>query len=186
MLREIKLYGHLRKKFGKLHQFDIERPIEAVLALKANFVEFERELLRGKYRVYVGNSPVETGADLVLNGNGAIKIVPVVAGAGNGLGQVIVGATLIAFAYFNPLSLASSSLWLSASMSIGVSLTIGGLSQMLFPQNIPSQGVNGDNYAFSGPVNNTNQGNPVPILYGRLTIGSQVISSAFSTDQISV
>jgi predicted phage tail protein len=186
MLREVKLYGHLRKKFGKLHKFDIERPIEAVLALKANFADFEQELIKGSYKVYVGDSPVETGADLVLQGKGAIKIVPIVSGAGNGFGQVLVGAALIAFAYFNPMGLAANSLWLSASMNIGIGLTIGGLSQMLFPQTIPNQGAAADNYAFSGPVNTTNQGNPVPILYGRLTVGSQVISSAFSTDQIPV
>jgi predicted phage tail protein len=33
-------------------------------------------------------------------------------------------------------------------------------------------------YLFNGPVNTTEQGNPVPVLYGRLIVGSQVVSAS--------
>lgn len=184
MLREVKLYGFLGKRFGKVHRFDIERPLDAIRALKANFKGFEAAFVKGKYQLVIGNSAVQEVIDLVLQGVGAIKIIPVVSGAGSGLGRVIVGAALIAFAYYDPLRLASGSMWLSTSMGMGVSLALGGISELLFPP--PAQATRGTNYAFGGPLNTSDQGNPVPLLYGRLIVGSQVISSAFSTDQISV
>jgi predicted phage tail protein len=72
----------------------------------------------------------------------------------------------------------------SVGFSIGASLALGGLSQLLFPP--PTPATRGSNYSFGGPLNTSDQGNPVPVLYGRLIVGSQVISSAFSTDQIAV
>ena len=39
------LYGHLRKKFGKFHRFDIRTPAEAIRALVANFPGFQQHLI---------------------------------------------------------------------------------------------------------------------------------------------
>ena len=39
------------------------------------------------------------------------------------------------------------------------------------------------NKRFNGPVNTVSQGNPVPVGYGRLKIGSAVISSGLERDQ---
>jgi predicted phage tail protein len=59
-------------------------------------------------------------------------------------------------------------------------MTIGGVIQMLSPQQMPKSGEsanNGASYNFTGPVNTTAQGNPVPVLYGRMIVGSAVISA---------
>ena len=43
---------------------------------------------------------------------------------------------------------------------------------------------NGASYNFNGPVNTTAQGNPVPLLYGELFVGSSTISAGiYSEDQ---
>ena len=45
------------------------------------------------------------------------------------------------------------------------------------PNNLPS-------YAFDGAVNTTRQGNPVPICYGSMIVGSQVISAGLFSEAI--
>lgn len=62
----------------------------------------------------------------------------------------------------------------------------GGVIQMLSPQ---QKGIsakdnpdNGASYNFNGPVNTSAQGNPVPLLYGRMICGSAVISAGILAD----
>ncbi|HCW20974.1 MAG TPA: phage tail protein, partial [Achromobacter sp.] len=44
---------------------------------------------------------------------------------------------------------------------------------------------NGASYNFNGPVNTSAQGIPVPVLYGRMIVGSAVISAGiYAEDQV--
>jgi predicted phage tail protein len=124
-----------------------------------------------------------------------IRIAPVVAGAAkSGLGQVLLGAALITAAIFMPPSIGAISLFGSATVasvvgSIGVSLVLGGVAQMLSPPkdlSPGSQDTSSPSYAFNGAVNTTAQGNPVPVGYGRLIVGSAVISAGISTQDIAL
>ena len=45
------------------------------------------------------------------------------------------------------------------------------------PENKPS-------YSFNGAVNTTAQGHPVPVGYGRLVVGSAVISAGIDVDEV--
>ncbi|MEK7492166.1 MAG: tail assembly protein, partial [Pseudomonadota bacterium] len=70
----------------------------------------------------------------------------------------------------------------------GASMALGGVVQMLSPQakglSTKDSPNNGASYNFNGPVNTTAQGNPVPILYGRMIVGSAVLSGGiFAEDQ---
>jgi predicted phage tail protein len=52
---------------------------------------------------------------------------------------------------------------------------------------LPESNETADNrssYIFNGPVNLTAQGNPVPLCYGRMIIGSVVISAGLSVEDI--
>ena len=68
---------------------------------------------------------------------------------------------------------------------IGWSLVLGGVAQLLFK---PPELQNSDrtenqpSFAFNGAVNTVAQGNPVPVGYGRLIVGSQVISLGLHPD----
>ena len=96
----------------------------------------------------------------------------------------------------------------SAVGYIGTSLILGGTAQLLSPSISDTPGSFGttspsrarardsftpenneiaDNrasYIFNGAVNLTAQGNPVPILYGRMRVGSVVISAGLSVEDI--
>lgn len=69
---------------------------------------------------------------------------------------------------------------------LGVSMMLGGVIQALSPQQKMSSTRdgpdNGASYNFNGPVNTTAQGNVVPVGYGRMTIGSAVISAGIYTE----
>jgi len=74
-------------------------------------------------------------------------------------------------------------------IGIGLSMTIGGVVQMLTPQPRFNVGASSDadnkaNYAFGTPVNTVAMGYPVPLLYGEREIGGAIISAGiFSSDQ---
>ena len=117
----------------------------------------------------------------------SIKFMPLVAGAkGGGLGQTIVGAVLIAAAFvasFTPFAAASPYLY-----TAGASMLIGGVIQMLSPraslaQNSQQSADSISSTYFDGPVNNEAQGSPVPLVYGRVLVGSHTISSSISINE---
>ena len=73
---------------------------------------------------------------------------------------------------------------------IGASLVLGGIAQLISPQQTYSSAERGkeaarfESFTFSGITNTVQQGLPVPICYGRAYIGSSVISSGLDVDQL--
>lgn len=190
----VMLYGFLGQRFGKVHRYDVHSPAEAIRALSVTVPGFRKALVEGgAYRVLVAGKdalPLERVGDPVSSRE-SIRIVPVVAGARFGLGQILLGAALIfaapyAAGIYSPF--ANGILAGKIASGIGLSLVLGGVSQMLFappkPQGTPERPENKPSYAFDGAVNTAAQGNPVPLLYGRANVGSQVISSGLTVEQI--
>lgn len=119
------------------------------------------------------NEPLPPGA--------VVHIVPRLAGAKSGIWQVVAGAALIGASFIPGLNAVAASVLFSA----GISMALGGVAQMLAPvPETPSERVtdNGkQNTYFSSLDNMTAQGNPLPVLYGEMQIGSRVISQMMST-----
>lgn len=188
MMREVRLYGHLGKRFGRVHHFDVVSPAEAVSALKANFPEFHQYMLANSlpgYHVFLGKQNLGRD-DLTLQneGNDVIRIVPAVTGSKRaGVLQVIAGAVLVAvgavMTYFSYGTIGPQ------IMMMGIAMMVGGVAQMLVPKAGPKERPeNMPSYLFDGPVNTMSQGQPVPLLFGRLIVGSAVLGSAISTEEI--
>lgn len=201
---KLELLGELGNKYGSTHLLDIKTPAEAVRALNANFRDFRSYMENSEkngvgYRVLSNEEDVDI-ADIHNPASKTIKIVPVMMGAGGGgLGKIILGAALIAASIYLP---GSSFAWSSiaafdtvavistAAGYIGTSLVISGVSQMLSPvPKAPGYGGNDErspSYLYNGAVNTTAQGFPVPIGYGRLIIGSAVVSAGSDAVDIKV
>lgn len=195
-MRTVRLYGHLGKQFGRVHRFDVRSPAEAISALRANFPEFAPVIANGEWRVLVGGK-ARTLEEIHYPLDADLSIVPAVGGSG-GLGKLLLGAALIAASFelgpefgllpFTEGPLAGLSIG-SMIGNLGISLVVGGLSQMLFAPPKPqaaTAGVNNPGYAFNGAVNTNMQGAPVPLCYGRLRVGSQVISAGLSSEAIAL
>jgi len=189
------LYGHLGRRFGRVHRYAARSPAEAVRALCATLPGFRRALVEGgAYRVLRGGRETLGREDIPAphSARDSLRIVPVVAGAGKGLGSILLGAALIGLSFILPttplftLGPFSPSL-ASMALSTGVQLMFSGVSQALTstPQAQSVEAVsNKPSYAFDGAVNTAAQGNPVPVCYGRLIVGSQVVSAGLSVEQI--
>lgn len=189
MLREIKLYGRLAK-FLKRRVFraEVASAAEAIRFLLANFPALEPELSKGHYRVLVGDYELAEQELHDPAGQQAIKIVPVVAGAG-AVGRIIAGVALIALALFVPLGAIGAIALNTVALGVGVSLVTGGVAQLLspvpkLPQGVDSQQDPRKSYSFSGIQNSSRAGTPVPIVYGETIVGSVVISAGIDTVQV--
>ncbi len=112
---------------------------EAIRALATQLPAFRQKLSDGWYQVRIaGRDAGETELSARLNeplANGAvIHIVPRLAGAkSGGVFQVVLGAALIAVAWWNPVG------WLGAAAvsgmyAAGASMILGGVAQMLAPK----------------------------------------------------
>lgn len=197
-LREVRLYGRLGAQFGRIHMLAVSSAAEAIRALCVLVPGFERALADSdahgvRYACFLGKQNI--GEDDMRRpvGGDAIRIAPILAGAKQaGLFQTILGAVLVAVAvvYTGGVGAAfAASGWAGTAAVLGASLMLGGVVQMLSPQqkglSAQDSADNGASYNFNGPVNTSAQGNPVPLLYGRMIVGSSVISAGiFAEDQV--
>lgn len=184
----ILLYGHLGRDFGKVHHYDVDSVSEAVRAMSATMDGFRKKVIAGGYyKVLIGGKDALSAEQLPnpTSQRESIRIVPVIAGAGK-YGQIILGSVLIAAGWY--IGLTGSPVLGSGLISIGMSMVLGGVAQLLFapkpPGAPPDRPENRPSFTFDGAVNTAAQGNPVPVLYGKLIIGSQVASAGLSVEQI--
>ncbi|WLT30081.1 tail assembly protein [Geothrix sp. PMB-07] len=194
-MKRIRLYGALRSKFGKEFRLNVATPAEAVRALCSMVRGFKEHLQKHSepgYQIIVGG---EARGEQLLEapmGEELIQIVPVVAGAKDGLTTLVLGAALVYLSAgtgaFSLAGWGASAGMASAVGSLGLAMVMGGAAQMLSsPQDLNTQaGDKGPDdtptYAFSGPHLTTGQGNPVPVGYGRLRIGGAIVSLGISPE----
>ena len=189
MLKTIKLYGILAKKFGKEFQLDVANTREAVRALSIQIPGFEKFMLhaheRGlEFAIFQDKQNISE-KELDMNTTASvIKIVPRVIGAGgdNGVLQTILGAVMIvAGIVVTGMSFGSAGAVGAGLIGSGIGMLIGGVAQMLMPKVDNTQDQNSDgnkaNFGFGGAVTTVAQGNPVPVLRGRREIGGFIVSA---------
>lgn len=184
MLKTIKLYGILAKKFGKEFYLAVDNTREAMRALSVQVQGFEHFMLHAheqglEFAVFQDDQNIsETELDMNTSAK-VIKVVPKVKGAGgNGVLQVILGAILVVVGYF---TFGATSPYGVALIGAGIGTMVGGVAQMLMPQADTLQDENQDgnkaNKGFGSAVTTVAQGNPVPVLYGQREVGGFIASA---------
>lgn len=197
MLKTIKLYGVLAKKFGKEFKLAVESTREAVKALSVQVPGFEQFMMTAHeqgltFAVFQDGENIGEGQIDFDTGAEVIKIVPKVIGAGgnSGILQTILGVVLIvAGVVVTGLSYGSAGQIGGAMIGAGIGMLIGGVAQMLMPK-VDDQDQNQDgnraNHGFGGAVTTIAQGNPVPILYGQREVGGFIVNAGqFAVDTFS-
>ncbi|AUM59739.1 tail assembly protein [Pseudomonas phage PMBT14] len=180
-VRVIKLYGILGHLFGRYHEFVVHSPAEAIGAL-CNLIDGFEEFLYGAkdrgltFGVFTGKNNLRADQLKHPCGSDEIRIAPIVIGnKRQGLLQTIIGVVLVVAAVFFP------ALWPAA-----ITMLAGGVISMLSPQTkgLGTQDApnNRASYSFNGPVNTSAQGGAIPILYGRMIVGSYVISAGIQAE----
>lgn len=188
-MKTVKLYGPMRKRFGRDFELAVSSPQEAIRALSNQIPGFKEYLFNSKaagltFAIFIGKRNIGSDDLDVPAGREEIRIAPVIEGSKRGgLFQTILGVALIAVSVIAPVTA-------PYIMGMGISMVLGGVVQMLSPQpkglgakddpnNMPS-------YAMNVAVNTQAQGGPVPLHYGGPNfIGSATISGGiFAEDKL--
>ncbi|MHC3986189.1 tail assembly protein [Acinetobacter sp. TW_SC_4] len=187
MLKTIRLYGILAKKFGKEFHLAVDNTREAMRALCVQVPGFEHFMLHAheqglEFAVFQDKQNIsETELDMSTSAK-VIKVVPRVMGAG-GAFQTIFGAVLVVVGIVVGVTTGWTGVGGAAGAALigaGVGMMVGGIAMMLMPK-IENQDQNQDgnkaNKGFGGAVTTVAQGNPVPVLYGQREVGGFIASA---------
>lgn len=195
--RKIILSGELAKKYGRVHELAVNSPAEAIRALCSQNPTLHNFLVSSEsrnvgYRVIIDDDQMDEVTRIPLPFAKSMHIVPVIGGAKNGLLGIVLGAALIVASFYLPATPLIAGLgsfapsFASIAFGIGTSMLLGGITGLLSPAPKTAAGAtqptNLPSYTFNGAVNTTAQGNPVPVGYGRMIIGSAVVSAGITAD----
>ncbi|ROL93210.1 tail assembly protein [Pseudomonas protegens] len=179
------------------HRVTTSNGLRDVMGYFKQFRGFEKFMMEAeskglRFAVFVGKENIGEDDLGKPTGRKVIRIAPVITGSKRaGSLQTIVGVVLIAVATIMTggfAGIAAGGGW-GAVGAVGISMAAGGVMSLLSAQSkgLGSQDSpnNRPSYSFNGAVNTSVQGNPVPLLYGRMIVGSAVISAGiYSEDQM--
>ncbi|GAP66834.1 hypothetical protein MBSD_n2149 [Mizugakiibacter sediminis] len=195
----IRLYGEMGAKFGRVHRahLDTNTPAEAVRYLCSQFPKAKAYLMGAKDRgvafaVFRGKENIKKENLTEPVGQDEIRIAPVIMGSKNGgVFSIILGAVLVVVGFLGSTygQAFGGGVWGPILTKMGIAMIAGGVVQLLTP--VPKAPKNRDapdnapSYSFNGAVNTQAQGNPVPLLYGRMIVGSAVVSAGINAEDYS-
>ena len=211
MENKVLLLDDLGKKYGETHIYhNLKTPAEAIKLLCINHPELVKDLATS-HEQGIFYKVTQVGQELNLSdlnlplGSHDLVITPVITGSGS-IGRAILGAALI-FAtggfgagfgttLFGSTGLSAFGTALAgAGARIGAALLLGGISEMLAPQNVTSGSIDFDgafttftggpgslvkgadgrqSFAYTGPTNVSGLGKTIPVVYGQVLTGSQI------------
>ena len=179
----VRFYGSL-KQFGSEFRLDCKTPAEVVQALTSQIPKLRQFIQQGLFTVRVGreyldNRYLEQGLNQHLKEDATVHFTPVLKGSKKaGLFQTIVGAVMVVVgAVFQQYYLVGA----------GIGLMAGGVAQMLTKMPSMSTGKDAErkqSTSFSNLSNMAAQGRPMPLAYGRIRVGSLIISQGVETMDI--
>lgn len=196
---KIRLYGSLGKEYGKdIIEVYADGVQQVFQNLCSRFGDrFKKTIINGGWHITKGRrytshlleednymKEIEVGFPIIED---ELHIFPAIMGSGGkggtlqiiiGAVLIILGAVLLATPFGVPLILA------------GVGSIVGGIVSLLTKNPTFSIGEKGSvaderpSFLFNGAVNNTEQGVPVPLVYGNHVTGTTIISAGLDTVQI--
>ena len=182
----VRFYGSL-KQFGTEFRLDCKTPAEVVQALTSQIPKLRQFIQQGLFTVrmgreYLDNRYLEQGLNQNLKDDSTVHFTPVLKGSKKaGLFQTIVGAVMVVVGAFTS--------WAGGAALIagGIGLMAGGVAQMLTKMPSMSTGKDAErkqSTSFSNLSNMAAQGRPMPLAYGRIRVGSLIISQGVETMDI--
>jgi len=175
MIRKIKLYGPLRKLCGvKEFNADISNVDQVYSFIKVNYPNCQQHLTEACYSIVMNNRDI-TFANLIIKGEGDIKVIPLISG------NFFLPFITTLFAGFASSAVTGTAALLSA-------LAVGGLSfisDLLAPTPIePQSDPQVASFLSNQTANTTKAGGAAPLVFGECLVGSVVISAGADTVEI--
>lgn len=205
-LVEIHFHGDLGEKVGAFWKAAVNSVSEAIRSVEINSKRklykylLEKDKEGVKYQILINKRPFISAEPLDINQPETLKtseltiknkslktidIVPIIEGADEGTLGIILGVLLIIVSFFIP---GSQAILIPA----GLGLIAAGIMTLLSspPKFEDFREIDGStgrtSYLFNGPQNTTQEGGPVPVGYGRLLVGSQVVSASYIISDYSI
>ena len=206
MLSKIKVYGRLARFIGeRTFEAEVNSPIEAFKFLIANFPKLESHILQQNYCVKVGDYEINEKEMDIPVGSQEIKIVPVAVGAGRGFGRFLGGLLVVGLVmatggaagvslgaggglgFGTAAGAGFGAKLLAAAGNFGIYMALSGAAEMISPTPRPP-GISDDpqqlNFSFSGVQNTVRSGTAIPVIYGKMLVGSIPVSTKIQTNDI--
>ena len=122
--------------------------------------------------------------NLWIQGNAWVAIIglaiaaPYALGLAGGLGAAIPGTAISSIGF--------AGITFGQIAGFGALIALGGIAQMISPSLTAGQGAadRKESFLFGSAENVTAQGGPVPVVFGEFVVGSVVISSGLSTEEM--
>lgn len=196
-MKSFHLYGSLEKEFGGPFNVDVVTPAEAIRALCVQLPGFEAAIRKGNWRVIRGaldaeDDVDEEGLQLSLGHQDELHLIPMIEGANGGVAQILIGVAMIAAAFIS----GGGSLAAMGPMAVmmgaaGVGIAVGGIITLTTRVPGATDSASGNekaddkaSFLFDGPTNQSTQGVAVPRGYGRMKVGSIVVSAGLYAEQM--
>ena len=206
MQRNIYLEGELGNKFGSKMSYNAPTVADVMKLLDVNNEEFRPYLIQAHekgigFHIDVAGERLEYDEEILLPLNeGDITITPVPAGSKGGGGKIIAAILLVVFIVVTAgmgtaatpafggafgSTVAAGTGFMGTSIALGwagnltlmlaASLAMSGIAEMMAPD--PATDADQQSsYLFNGSEKNVIEGDPVPVLYGKLRIPGQPVS----------
>ena len=168
-MTEIHLHGILGQKYGKLHKFSIKEPKDVVRALESNYEDFTKDLKKLLteniiYSIVADDEWIQGHSCSKKDKIKRIDFVPTILGSTPV--QIFFFVVQVAFA---------------VTSAIYSYVQAGKQQYPQIPGASATSSADARSLSFSNRENITEQGNPVPLVYGRMKIGSSVIQSSIKS-----
>lgn len=208
----VRLHGHLEEKYGSEFRFEAATVREVIDALQANFDDFTEEFIKDMraYNILVDAEAQEMfGCIVPIKTDSTVDIIPTIGGAKSifgALALIIVGAVLtvatggafagflaaqaaagsvVAGAIVGTVGALSAAIGATAVAAIGWGLALAGVASLLAGPDGPDGG-GAESSSLSQTDNIIGQGMPIPVGYGRLMVGSLVLSATSTSSYTEV
>tara|TARA_B110000305_G_scaffold45335_2_gene48121 strand:- start:1452 stop:2300 length:849 start_codon:yes stop_codon:yes gene_type:complete len=198
MKRKVILEGEIGDKFGKEFTIDAASFKDVILCLRGNFPDFQKYLVDAVekdigFSCEVGGKPLSDEKELFLRyPEGAMVISAVPAGSKSGGSKIFAALALAALFIIMPAgalytaavpatattAATAGSLTFAGTMVAGLALNLAmvGFQQIMAPDPSVDSGPQEESYLFKGTGQIAIEGDPVPVLYGRLRVPARPIS----------
>lgn len=194
MKRKIYLEGELGNKFGKEFTMNVNSFSEAIRCLECNFPSIRQYLIECEEKnigfvCEVAGDPLNNEAELLLEyKEGDMAITPLPMGSKSGGGKILAAIAIVMITAYlggfqfignSPISfgkaIAATGNYGVVAIGVATNLALTGIQQIMAPD--PSVDNDQDeSYLFQGTGQTLIEGDPVPVLYGKLRVPGRPIS----------
>ena len=193
-MTEVIIHGEMGKIFGETHKLKVSKLLEILKALSVTRNGFKNYIINSSseginYAMIDPKNPEKTFKSAQefqeTDAPEIIHIVPSISGAAVGaFVSAVVGIATTAVAAVGTFLASGGFL---ANLAIG--LIIQGIMSLLFPVELPKAQtaetkIDTSSYIFSNLDNNLVQGFPIPLMYGELRVGSNIIGTSVISEDL--